>query len=253
LIEKALTVMKKDYDEIKKSRQVIAIMILLPAIFVLIALITYGIMFAFITNKAELLEVLPLILPAYNIMLQFLPIMIPSYIAADSFVGEKERKTLEALLIAPISDRQLLLGKILVSLIPTLLITFSFNIIYIIGTDILQLIFYNELVFMFPDLGFLIGNFGHSTILCLLTIELMVIISLRVKSLRDAQQIGGIIIIPVVGLMMLPFLGIDIYSLNNNFSIMLLTIITLVYIAITVILFILALKVFQRNNIITKI
>src|SRR5690606_11382637 len=41
------------------------------------------------------------------------PIMVCAVIAADSFAGEKERKTLEALLYSPTSDRGLYLAKLL--------------------------------------------------------------------------------------------------------------------------------------------
>lgn len=44
--------------------------------------------------------------------------------SSNSFAGEKERNTLETLLFAPISVTNLFLGKVIASLIPTLLITF---------------------------------------------------------------------------------------------------------------------------------
>ena len=47
-----------------------------------------------------------------------MPIFTASVIAADSLVGEKERKTSEALLALPISNGELLLGKILASFCP---------------------------------------------------------------------------------------------------------------------------------------
>jgi ABC-type Na+ efflux pump permease subunit len=40
-------------------------------------------------------------------MFLILPLMVSSVLAADSFAGEKERKTLEALLYSPTSDRDL--------------------------------------------------------------------------------------------------------------------------------------------------
>jgi ABC-2 type transport system permease protein len=41
------------------------------------------------------------------------PLMVCAVIAADSFAGEKERKTLEALLYTPTSDRELYVAKLL--------------------------------------------------------------------------------------------------------------------------------------------
>ena len=47
-----------------------------------------------------------------------IPLMVSNVIASDSFAGEKERKTIEALLATPLSDSELFLGKILASFIP---------------------------------------------------------------------------------------------------------------------------------------
>ena len=46
------------------------------------------------------------------------PMMVSSVVAADSFAGEKERKTLEALLYTPTSDRELLVAKMLGAWLP---------------------------------------------------------------------------------------------------------------------------------------
>lgn len=46
------------------------------------------------------------------------PLMVASVLAADSFAGEKERGTLEALVYSPISDRDLVLAKMLSAWLP---------------------------------------------------------------------------------------------------------------------------------------
>jgi ABC-type Na+ efflux pump permease subunit len=53
-------------------------------------------------------------------MFLILPLMMSSIIASDSFVGEKERKTLEGLLYTPTSDAELIMGKIVASVLPAL-------------------------------------------------------------------------------------------------------------------------------------
>ncbi|MCA9910761.1 MAG: ABC transporter permease subunit, partial [Anaerolineae bacterium] len=45
-------------------------------------------------------------------MYLLLPTMVANVIAADSFAGEKERKTLEALIYTPTTDRELYLAKL---------------------------------------------------------------------------------------------------------------------------------------------
>ncbi len=49
-----------------------------------------------------------------------IPLMVASVIAADSFAGERERKTLEALLYTPTTDRELFMGKLLSAWLPAI-------------------------------------------------------------------------------------------------------------------------------------
>src|SRR4051812_42044222 len=55
-------------------------------------------------------------------MFLIVPLMVSSVVAADSFAGEKERKTLEALAYTPTTDRELLLAKMLGGWIPGVLV-----------------------------------------------------------------------------------------------------------------------------------
>jgi ABC-2 type transport system permease protein len=50
------------------------------------------------------------------------PVMLTSVIAADSFAGERERKTLEYLLHTPATEKELLYGKMLAAWVPALLL-----------------------------------------------------------------------------------------------------------------------------------
>ncbi|MCL2477336.1 ABC transporter permease subunit [Candidatus Bathycorpusculum sp.] len=68
-------------------------------------------------------------------MFLIIPIMASSVLASDSFAGERERKTIEALLATPISDSELLLGKILVSFIPAMIVTIASFAAYTIILD----------------------------------------------------------------------------------------------------------------------
>ena len=58
-------------------------------------------------------------------MFLLMPIAIASTAAAFSIVGEKQQRTLEPILATPITDRQLLLGKLLASAGPTILVTWA--------------------------------------------------------------------------------------------------------------------------------
>jgi len=54
-----------------------------------------------------------------------MPIILPMTIAADSVIGEKERKTLLPLLKTPLTDNEIILGKMLTAMIPGLLVSYA--------------------------------------------------------------------------------------------------------------------------------
>lgn len=69
-------------------------------------------------------------------MFLLMPIAIASTVAAFSIVGEKQQHTLEPILATPITDRQLLLGKLLASVGPTVAATWAAGVVAILIVDI---------------------------------------------------------------------------------------------------------------------
>jgi ABC-2 type transport system permease protein len=69
-------------------------------------------------------------------MILLLPLMFSSIAGADSFVGERERKTLEALLYTPATDGELFLGKVIASVVPALLLTWLSFVIYTVVVNV---------------------------------------------------------------------------------------------------------------------
>ena len=115
-MKKAIAVMKKDLKELTKNFQVFGVMIILPIVFglaypLIVFLIAPGVI-------AEAPEALIFLINLFSGFFLVMAVIIPAVVAADSFAGEKERKTIEALLAAPISDKELFLGKVLVSFLP---------------------------------------------------------------------------------------------------------------------------------------
>jgi ABC-2 type transport system permease protein len=69
-------------------------------------------------------------------MFLMIPIAIASTAAAFSIVGEKQQRTLEPILATPITDRQLLLGKLLASAGPTVAATWAAGFVAIVVVDL---------------------------------------------------------------------------------------------------------------------
>ncbi|MEH7246390.1 ABC transporter permease subunit [Neobacillus niacini] len=118
--------------------------------------------------------------------------------SSNSFVGEKERNTLETLLFAPISITDLFLGKVLASLIPTLGISFGAFIVSIILVNVITYPYFE--FFLYFNSTWMILMFWVIPLLVLFNIIFNVFISAKVKTFQEAQQFGGLLVLPIVGI-----------------------------------------------------
>ncbi|MEH7177426.1 ABC transporter permease subunit [Neobacillus vireti] len=118
--------------------------------------------------------------------------------SSNSFVGEKERNTLETLLFAPISITDLFLGKVLASLIPTLGISFASFIVSLIIVNIITYPYFE--VVLYVNSTWMILMFWVIPLLVMFNIILNVLISAKVKTFQEAQQFGGLLVLPIVGI-----------------------------------------------------
>jgi ABC-2 type transport system permease protein len=128
-----------------------------------------------------------------------IPLMASSVIASDSFAGEKERKTIEALLATPISDGELFLGKMLVSFIPSMIVTIISFAVYTIVFDVMAYGIFNGMLLL-PNIDWILLIFGLAPTVALASIGVTVMISARVKGFREAQQISVILLVPILAL-----------------------------------------------------
>src|SRR5512139_426343 len=64
------------------------------------------------------------LIPFLLMIVGFFPISVSLVIALESFVGEKERHSIEPLLSSPLSDSQLYLGKLMAAIVTPLLASY---------------------------------------------------------------------------------------------------------------------------------
>lgn len=224
--EKAL--IYKDLNEITSSKQVIMPMTIVPII--LIVIVPLGLLIGanFIGNDSSMMrEFGPLIkklppeymtyTPAQLLIKIVINYMFPSYfliipimcsgiIGASSFVGEKEHKTLETLLYTPISMEQLLRAKILGVFIPAYIITLISFVIFGIIINIGGFIHFGGLIF--PDLKWLIIILWISPAINLLSLIFTVRVSAKSKTFQEAQQVSGLLVLPVILLLVGQMTGV---------------------------------------------
>lgn len=131
-------------------------------------------------------------------MLLILPLMVSSVIAADTFAGEKERKTLEALLYTPTSDRELFLAKLASAFVPAVAVAWLGLVVYCLMVDIAA---YPLLGYvLLPDALWIVIGLVLAPAVALLGLAVTVIVSSRAESFQEAYQIGGVVVLPVVAM-----------------------------------------------------
>jgi len=131
-------------------------------------------------------------------MFLILPLMVASVLAADSFAGEKERKTMEALLYTPTSDRELFVAKILGPWLASMVISVLGFILYTVNVDLAGWISMKEV--LLPNLMWIALVFFVSPATAGLSLVIMVFASAKAQGFQDAYQTGGMVVLPVLAL-----------------------------------------------------
>ena len=134
-----------------------------------------------------------------NLYLAFLimiPMMVPMAISSDSIAGEKERKTIEGLLAAPITKEEILIGKALAAAVPSIVISWIAEIIYIIFTNIVIHNIMGRIIL--PNLFAVIMFFLLMPTQTLLSTLLMTSFSSKAKGSREALQKSGFFAMPII-------------------------------------------------------
>jgi uncharacterized membrane protein SpoIIM required for sporulation/ABC-type transport system involved in multi-copper enzyme maturation permease subunit len=129
------------------------------------------------------------LIPFLLMVVGFFPISISLVIALESFVGEKERHSIEPLLTSPLSDVQLYLGKLLAAMASPLLASYLGILVYLAGIH-LQ-IGWN------PPAGLLVQIIILTTVQAILMVSGAVVISSQTTSVRAANLLASFIIIPM--------------------------------------------------------
>lgn len=139
-----------------------------------------------------------------------IPIIFSNIFASSSFVGEKEKKTIEGLLYTPITIKELVLGKALAVVVPAILLSWISIIIYGTLVDILTYDLFNKLIF--PNTTWLFMALLIIPLIVFLSTMLVILVSQRVKSVKSAQSVSMILVFPIIGSLITQSSGIIILN-----------------------------------------
>ena len=152
------------------------------------------------------LTVLYTLAPLYLIA----PLMVASVIAADSFAGEKERKTLEALLYTPTTDRELFVAKMLSAWLPAVGVAWLGFLVYAIMANLSSWQTMGRL--FFPNAMWVVLALWVAPAVAGLGLGVTVLVSARAKSFQEAYQLGGVLVLPIILLMVGQATGVMYFS-----------------------------------------
>jgi ABC-type Na+ efflux pump permease subunit len=145
-------------------------------------------------------------------MYLIVPLMVASVIAADSFAGEKERKTLEALLYTPTTDEELLLGKLLAAWLPAVTIALAGFAGYSLVGNIAAWPVMGEI--FLPNAMWFVLALWVAPAVAGLGLVITVLISARAAGFQDAYQLGAILVLPLIMLVVGQGMGVMYFSLS---------------------------------------
>lgn len=226
---KQLAIIKKDIHSIISNKQVFMVILIVP---LALTIVLPTILVLVITMVPEatsdfqkLLDMLPLtaqtdnqekmilslmlnkIMPAFFLMI---PIMASSVMAASSFVGEKEKHTLETLLYSPLTLKQLFQSKILASFSVGMMVSFISFAAMITVLEI-EILFLTGTMIM-PDLSWIIIMLLVAPSVSLVAISITVRGSAKAQTMEEAQQCAAFLIFPIIALVIGQFTGIILVS-----------------------------------------
>jgi ABC-2 type transport system permease protein len=183
------------------------------------------------------------LLNPFLVLFQVIPLVVPITIASYSIVGEKQLRTLEPLLATPIKTWELLAAKGLSAAIPGILSTWwGFAMFALVGRFVTSDAIFSGLI---VSQTWLLAILLLTPLFTLLAVGLGVLISSKVKDPNSAQQLGSLVILPVIAMLLAQVSG----AVQVGVEVVLT--IALVVGIIDIALLVLSVRLFRREEILT--
>jgi ABC-type Na+ efflux pump permease subunit len=127
-----------------------------------------------------------------------MPASVPLAIASYSIVGEKQTRSLEAVIATPISTEELLAGKTIAAIIPALLTVW---LAYVVLIGVVVVAMGAALTRVIIDPTWFATVFALGPAIGLVSVVIGIAVSSRVNDPRAVQQVGTVILLPIILLM----------------------------------------------------
>ncbi|MCB9683566.1 MAG: ABC transporter permease subunit [Alphaproteobacteria bacterium] len=260
-MSRMVALLRKEALDLVKHRMVLVTLLLVPSLLTLVALGSVVPLQALPQGEVSMDELGPLaasvdctdlapedclrlsVAAMHRLLYLIIPTTLPTVIAAYSVVGEKSERTLEALLATPISTTELLSAKGLAALIPAVVATWlaaavhAAGLFAAVGPDLLARVY---------TPAWLAALVATVPTLALASVLLSLLVSSRSVDPRSAQQLGGFVVVPIVGMLIAQSLGVGVLRAP------VLAALTIGAAAIDALLMWLCVQVFERESILVR-
>lgn len=260
-MERIKTLIDKEWAEAFKNKMVLGTVVAMPLLFMLIPLFQLALMRdipasemndapAGILTQCQLQDFSPaecmqgFLVNEFLLLFLLIPLAVPVTIASYSIVGEKSTRSLEPLLATPTSTMEIIVGKGLASAIPAIGATWLAFFVFLIGARFF--VVSDRVYALFMNPMWAVAMFIVAPLMTVFAVNIAIIISSRVNDPRAAEQLGMLVMLPILMIFFGSILGL--FTLTTA-SMLLFGAITLL---IDVGLVILGVKLFQRETILTQ-
>ncbi len=186
-----LVVIRKEFREYRRNRFILVTMAGLPVVLLLLLVAET---FALPEGASE--EALRRPVGEALLFLQLIPVMLPTTIAAYAVIGEREQRTLETVLTTPVTDRELLTGKAIAAVIPTVVVSWLLFGVYV---GLAEIFAPHVVVSQIWTVDQAVAMALLAPALAGFAIVVGILVSLRSSDFRVAQQLAVLASAPVIG------------------------------------------------------
>ncbi len=224
-----LAVMTKDIRSVTLNKQVFAVLLIVPLALTIVLPSIFVLVTAFAPDAAsdfqKILDMLPAdngarsqqqrifglilnnIMPVFFLMI---PIMASSVMAASSFVGEKEKHTLETLLYSPLSLKQMFQAKILAGFSVGIMVSYISFAAMMLVLELEVFLLTGEAIL--PSSSWLAIMLLIAPAISIIAIAVTVRSSAKAQAIEEAQQRAVFLVFPILALLIGQFTGILLIS-----------------------------------------
>ena len=224
-----LAVTKKDIRSVTLNKQVFAVLLIVPLALVIVLPSIFVLVTAFAPDAAsdfqKILDMLPAdngarsqqqrifglilnnIMPVFFLMI---PIMASSVMAASSFVGEKEKHTLETLLYSPLSLKQMFQAKILAGFSVGMMVSYISFAAMMLVLELEVFLLTGKAIL--PSSSWLAIMLLIAPAISIIAIAVTVRSSAKAQTIEEAQQRAVFLVFPILALLIGQFTGILLIS-----------------------------------------